>query len=175
MRLSGAGNNEVTVNRSQGGQVVTGSGNDAVTISAPNNWITGSPSVFTVQSGAGDDSVVGWRQGQIYHRMVVEGGAGQDTIVGGGGADTLAGGAGNDRLTGGGGKDLFIVRATEPGSDVITDFAPGQDQLRFDGIDPAWVSTTQKAAGALVSWNGGSVLLEGVAAASLGKWFFDFA
>ncbi len=84
------------------------------------------------------------------------------------GLDTLTGGAGNDTLTGGFGADNFVF-AGQSGSDRITDFAVNQDHLV---IDVAGVNTfgnlTLSAwnAGLHVSWNGGSVLLEGVSRAS---------
>jgi Ca2+-binding RTX toxin-like protein len=58
-------------------------------------------------------------------------------VFAGAGADTVKGGAGNDRLhaggdttmTGGGGADQFVF--TGPGSNTVTDFRPGTDELVF--------------------------------------------
>ena len=50
--------------------------------------------------------------------MVVDGGAGNDTITGGSGNDTVFGGSGNDSLTGGGGDDTFRL-ATGFGTDTM--------------------------------------------------------
>jgi Ca2+-binding RTX toxin-like protein len=45
----------------------------------------------------------------------------------------LDGAAGNDRLTGGSGRDIFVFRPGG-GTDVITDFANGQDRLGIGGF-----------------------------------------
>jgi Ca2+-binding RTX toxin-like protein len=57
---------------------------------------------------------------------------GDDTLLGGRGNDTLTGGAGNDLLTGNNGVDQFVFAAgsfAELGSDRITDFVSGSDQI----------------------------------------------
>ncbi len=58
----------------------------------------------------------------------MNGAAGNDTISGGGGNDTLTGAAGNDQLTGGAGADDFVL-ASAVGSDTITDFLTGTDDI----------------------------------------------
>lgn len=69
----------------------------------------------------------------------LEGGHGDDLIRGGGGADTINGGGGNDRLfgdggldvlTGGEGEDTFCFSGPGGGTDIITDFQPG-DRLEI--------------------------------------------
>ncbi len=61
------------------------------------------------------------------------GGAGNDRLVGGAYDDLLYGGVGRDRLTGGEGADTFrYTNASDSvrgASDLITDFAPGEDKL----------------------------------------------
>jgi VCBS repeat-containing protein len=56
------------------------------------------------------------------------GGAGVDRLNGGTGRDTLDGGLGNDFLTGGAGADDFVFGLLS-GTDHITDFNPGEDQI----------------------------------------------
>ncbi len=57
----------------------------------------------------------------------------ENNIINGfGGDDILIGGAGNDSLNGGGGADLFVLAAGE-GSDVVADFADGEDRLGLGG------------------------------------------
>jgi Ca2+-binding RTX toxin-like protein len=55
---------------------------------------------LVVDGGAGDDSVVSSSSDDV-----LTGGAGNDTLTGNGDADTLSGGAGDDSLTGGSGSD----------------------------------------------------------------------
>ncbi|MFT3954893.1 MAG: hypothetical protein QM722_11055 [Piscinibacter sp.] len=57
-------------------------------------------------------------------------GAGDDTVSGGSGNDTINGSTGADRLTGGSGNDVFVLN-TRTGSDNITDFVTGTDDLRI--------------------------------------------
>ena len=61
---------------------------------------------------------------------LMTGAAGNNTLNGGAGHDTLVGGAGNDNLTGGTGNDVFVFDSLI-GSDTITDFTTGIDQLRI--------------------------------------------
>ena len=53
-------------------------------------------------------------------------------VMGGTGAQTLDGGAGDDVLMGGADADRFIISAGN-GSDVITDFQVGTDQIQLQG------------------------------------------
>jgi hypothetical protein len=59
----------------------------------------------------------------------LSGGAGNDTLGGGSGNDTIDGGSGVDRLTGGSGNDVFVLSSVV-GSDAITDFVAGSDDVR---------------------------------------------
>ncbi len=65
--------------------------------------------------------------------LVINGGAGSDTLTGGAGADQLKGGLGGDMLTGGGGADLFITRtaaeSTGVGYDTLNSFDFAVDQI----------------------------------------------
>jgi Ca2+-binding RTX toxin-like protein len=106
----------VQVGGAREGMIVTGAGDDAITIG-------------TEGRGAPHDTA-----------FVVDAGSGDDTIIGGPSADTVDGGPGADDLTGGGGRDVFVLRAGEIAGDVIHDFAAtpahrGHDLLRFDGFD----------------------------------------
>lgn len=73
---------------------------------------------------------------------VLSGGAGNDRLAGGANRDSLTGGEGSDRLAGGSGDDLFYVSsvsesyrtATSSHSDLITDFAQGNDRLVLSGL-----------------------------------------
>jgi Ca2+-binding RTX toxin-like protein len=60
------------------------------------------------------------------------GNAGDDLLDGGNGTDTLRGGLGNDTLSGGNASDVFVFAALE-GTDTITDFKLGSDQIGLTG------------------------------------------
>lgn len=118
-----------------------------------------------LQGGAGDDLLLGeW---------------GHDRLSGGDGDDVLVGGLGADRLTGGAGLDVFVFGFTAAPAafgldagigrarDVVTDFAQGQDLLRFEGIGAEHVSWEILASGVLMRFAGfdgseGEILLSGV-------------
>ncbi|UFN50475.1 family 16 glycosylhydrolase [Roseomonas sp. OT10] len=171
--LGGSSASQVALTRTQGGTVQTGGGNDTITITDPKVWRAGDTTVFTLSTGAGNDRIEGAATGT--QKLLVEAGSGADTVIGGAGADRLAGGAGNDVLTGGAGSDTFVFRSGEAGQDHITDFVAGVDRLRFEGITKAGLHISDTATGALLSWSGGSVVLDGVAASGSGKWLMDFA
>jgi hypothetical protein len=59
------------------------------------------------------------------------GGQGDDVLDGGPGRDAVIGGPGNDRMTGGPGCDVFGIHTAIEHRDVITDFDPTIDRLRF--------------------------------------------
>ncbi len=59
------------------------------------------------------------------------GGPGNDVLNGGAGRDALIGGPGDDVVTGGPGCDVFGIHTAIEHRDVITDFTPGIDRVRF--------------------------------------------
>jgi Ca2+-binding RTX toxin-like protein len=112
--------------------VIGGSGADRLTGSrganlldggAGNDVLRGRGGADTLLGNAGRDTLFG---GGGADRLL--GGAGKDVLKGGSGKDWLDGGSGNDKMTGGPGADTFVFSA---GRDVITDFRPGVDKLRF--------------------------------------------
>ena len=78
--------------------------------------------------GAGDDVAHGGAANDI-----LAGGAGNDRLGGGADDDLLNGGAGDDVLTGGTGRDRFVLEPDAGGSDRITDFQAGIDQILLRG------------------------------------------
>ena len=155
------------------------------------DWIGGGGMDDPLHGGAGADLLSG-NMGDDE----VEGGDGNDTLYGGPGADTVRGGPGNDyldegeghstvdggmgddTLVGGGGPDAFMIGRMS-GHDVIKDFTAGPgmfDHLAVtDGLQWTDLAFTTVADGVQVSWNGGSVLLEGVAVSDLAQDDFMFA
>jgi len=103
---------------------------------------------------------------------VIFAGDGDDLVDGGDGDDLIAGEAGNDTMAGGDGNDTFLL-SNDEGSDVITDFTPGEDilDMTFAGFQFDDLSSEQTSEGLLVSWGENSVLLEGVTEALNEDWF----
>jgi hypothetical protein len=99
----------------------------------------------------------------------------QDFLFGQGGDDQIAG---NRGLVGGPGPDAFVFRP-ESDNDVIKGFTAGPgmfDHMAFeDGLRWQDLTITDTDKGALISWQGGSVLLEGVAKSALAQDDFMFS
>ena len=180
--VSFGGENADTLGGTDGAEFTWGLGGD--------DRIGGGGMDDVLHGGAGADLVSG-NMGDDE----VEGGEGDDALYGGAGADTLRGGAGNDHLdegeghstvdggmgddtlVGGGGPDAFMIGRTS-GHDVIKDFTAGPgmfDHLAvMDGLQWTDLAFADTADGAQVSWDGGSVLLEGVSKADLTQDDFMF-
>lgn len=122
-------------------------GNDVVKAKAGNDIVDGGNGKDRLYGDKGNDQLFG--------------GKGKDKLDGGKGKDVLEGGAGNDILIGGAKADRFIFR-DGTGDDVIRDFNPNQDSLNFKVSSK--VKTTDTNDGALLEWDTGSVLLQGVLA-----------
>ncbi|CAH2574621.1 Serralysin C [Planktothrix rubescens] len=112
----------------------------------------------SIQSGNGNDTVYGGKGGDI-----LDGGVGSDTIYAGREADQINGGEGddiisgdrdNDTITGGGGNDRFIL-APGLGTDTITDFIQGSDELALSGgLTFAQLAIVPQAGGSAVQISG---------------------
>jgi len=139
--------------------------------------LLGGPSADFSYGGAGRDLLEG-RDG----RDVLQGGADDDALFGGDGPDVLIGGGGRDVMTGGAGRDAFVfgqghARAGDP--DVIEDFPPGEDRLRFETKDLRDGARVEASAeGALVLFGpseSSTVLLRGVDASEVTRPHFGWA
>jgi Ca2+-binding RTX toxin-like protein len=120
---------------------------------AGNDLISGRGGSDNLQGGDGHDAL--------------DGGNGADTLNGGVGDDILVGGRGADTLTGGAGADRFvftsIAESTVAASDIITDFAHGEDKIDLSMIDADTLAAGNQAftfAAPGMGWIGPSVRWE---------------
>lgn len=101
--------------------------------------ILGDADSETIYGLDGGDTILGY-EGNDY----LSGGSGNDSLSGGIGNDTLLGGlSGNDTLAGGAGKDIFVIERQAYGSQSITDFTTGEDQLDFSDFGISDIETLQ--------------------------------
>ncbi|MGG5823940.1 beta strand repeat-containing protein [Falsiroseomonas sp. HW251] len=113
---------------------------------APFTLDIGTTEKLVVNMNGGDDSFTAGNGLATLISLVVDGGAGNDTIQGGDGNDILLGGDGNDAVTGGRGSDTAFLGAGNDtftwnpgdGNDVV-EGQDGADLLRFNGANIAEV------------------------------------
>ena len=125
--LFGAGGADTLVGGVGSDLLAGNSGSDSLVGEAGRDSLTGNGGQDTLDGGAGMDTLAGSGGADL-----LSGGSSDDLLLGGSGADTLFGGSGNDTLTGGNGADTFVI--TDGGTERITDFQNGTDQLGLDGI-----------------------------------------
>lgn len=87
---------------------------------------TGTPGIDLVFGSFRDSVLSGGRGADALY-----GGPGNDVLDGGAGRDFLVGGPGDDVMTGGPGCDVFGIHTAIEHRDVITDFDPQFDRIRF--------------------------------------------
>ena len=127
------GNFTATIDNMNGGTIQLGTGNDTVDT-------TGSAaSAMVIQGGAGNDTLTGAGGSDN-----ILGGRGTDTLVGAAGADMLSGGDDNDTIQGDGSSDtittgngadtvvLTTVAADSANADTISDFTAGSGGDQLD-------------------------------------------
>lgn len=117
--------------------ILAGAGNDTIIVKG-----TGSAfNIVKVYGEAGDDKIDASGLKTNAKEIILDGGAGNDTItgsdlddtiVGGAGNDTINGGAGADKITLGAGNDTVIIASGE-GNDVIADAVIGEDTIILRG------------------------------------------
>ena len=144
------------------GRVSGGLGNDLLIGGDGAETFVGSWGDDRLQGRGGDDSL--------------DGSYDNDILKGGEGDDLLDGGAGDDRLRGDAGADIFVFGA-DAGDDTVTDFETGTDLLRLTDQSGGFASLTITDHGRdlMVSHDGGTILLAGLAGTTLTAADFDFA
>ena len=101
----------------------------------------------------------------------MRGGQGNDSVAGGDGNDWISGDRGDDTVVGGAGADTFHAFAGS-GADYVQDFHAAEgDRVMLDA--GTTYAVAQVGADTVISFDGGQVVLAGVALASLsGDWIF---
>ncbi|KMK68737.1 CAP domain-containing protein [Puniceibacterium sp. IMCC21224] len=162
-----------------------GAGDDSLGGGSGRDTLFGHAGRDAIGGGEGDDEIDGGADNDF-----LAGGGRNDIVRGGTGQDTINGGEGNDTLTGGAGADVFVFNnfiADEV--DLITDFQTGVDMFRLSGIanapgsglagklDALDVSDMMinGVDGASFTYDGHTVLIAGVSAASLSLDDFIFS
>lgn len=143
----GDGNDTVVVNGGNGAESFTATANGARvrfnrTDPAPFSIDIGTSETLVVNANGGGDKFSAGNGLATLIQVVVDGGAGNDTLTGGDGNDVLMGGDGNDFINGGRGNDLVLMGAGDDtfqwnpgdGSDTVDGMA-GQDKMVFNGAN----------------------------------------
>jgi Ca2+-binding RTX toxin-like protein len=128
--VTGGGNDSVTVVHGLD-QVQGGSGADTLTI----DYRGATGSVVSGALSAGTDGYSGRVEAPDravdftgIDRLVIMSGSGADHLLGGGGNDSLDGGSGADEMAGGAGNDLYFV--DDAGDAVVENAGEGIDEVR---------------------------------------------
>ena len=171
-RIGESSRNDYLWGRAGADKLGGGMGKDVLYGDAGNDLVSGNAGVDLLYGGTGNDKLYGGALGDT-----LRGEEGNDYLDEGAGHGDLEGGMGNDTLVGGQGPDAFTVDRTS-GDDVIKDFTAGAgmfDHLALMGLRWKDLTIAETAGGTRVSWDGGSVLLEGVRKSQLAQDDFMFA
>ncbi|WP_413167043.1 Ig-like domain-containing protein [Capilliphycus salinus ALCB114379] len=147
--------------------IVGGEGNDFLLGNQGNDTISGGEGNDFIAGGQGDDLLFGDEgNDEVYGDLGADtvygnqgndslyGGEDNDSLIGGEGDDFLSGDGGDDILSGGEGADVFALLLNS-GSDVIVDFAEGQDLLGLTvGLSFDDLTIEQAERGTLISFEG---------------------
>ncbi|SFE41848.1 choice-of-anchor L domain-containing protein [Roseivivax sediminis] len=172
--LDGEYGNDVVAGSYGEDLVFGGRGDDNLGGGAGRDTLIGGLGDDTMGAGRGDDSLAGGAGDDF-----VAGGGRNDVLVGEDGNDTLNGGAGDDTLTGGAGADLFVWNGMGSGdTDIVTDYAAGEDTLLLIGVSPVSLSFSQIVLGgtlyAVAEVGDQRILFEGLSVEEIGQTDFLF-
>jgi Ca2+-binding RTX toxin-like protein len=153
----------VTVNGTGGSDQIQIAGSlTAVTVSGLAAQVTligpETGDTLAVNGGNGNDTISAVGMTTAIMNLVLDGGAGNDTITGGAGNDTLLGGDGNDMVNGGRGNDTALLGA---GNDTfVWNPGDGSDTVEGqDGTDTLVFNGSNAPENMDISANGGRVRL----------------
>lgn len=147
-------------------------GNDRLNGGTGHDTLAGGSGQDTLEGGDGEDEGWGGAGNDILSGGggddTLGGGSGHDTLSGGDGSDVLRGGGGDDMLTGGSGADTFVFYLNQ-GTNRITDFTSGTDQILIYGTSLSFDDLTISGAGndTVILVGSTRVILEGVITSAL--------
>ncbi|KEP68500.1 hypothetical protein DL1_11585 [Thioclava dalianensis] len=159
--------------------LIGGSGHDQLYGDAQDDILWGGDGQDRLWGHAGNDRLMGERGNDVLDggdgNDWLNGGAENDRLLGGTGNDTLSGGSGFDILTGGSGYDRFNFSKLSNRNE-ITDFEISADRLVLEvGVERlGQLDLTTTSRGVLIEWDGGEVLLQGLAPSDLHASDFIF-
>jgi serralysin len=154
-------------------------GDDHLAGDAGADTLDGGDGQDDLRGGLGDDQIFGGAEADM-----LMGEDGNDYLNAGAGHDMVHGGMGDDTLDGGDGADAFIVSSTS-GNDIVVggfDAGPGAfDHIAFLDLGSEDVTVEDSVSthgdghsGVLVSWNGGSIFIEGITESQMAQDDFMF-
>lgn len=171
-RLQGGETFDYFFGRAADDKLTGAEGDDVLYGGKGNDVLVGGMGMDMLEAGTGNDKLYGGAMDDT-----LRGREGNDFLDEGAGHGDLDGGTGDDTLVGGQGPDAFEF-APGSGNDVIKDFTAGPgmfDHLALNDLRWEDLTITQETNGTLVSWEGGSALLEGVRKTELAQDDFMFA
>src|SRR5579862_311360 len=186
----GAGHDVITLNGQQGYVLQHGvNGNDTINLGTGRDSIT-EAGTATVHGAFGNATIEGGKfqffgkgtTANPFQELAVNGkatlvggshsnqfigGSGSVVMQGGTGNDTFTGGSGFTTMTGGSGQNLFSIGFQHTGvggTDVITNFVSGHDQLYLEGHSYSWLTShgdiTVSHGNTFISLDGGQTTVE---------------
>lgn len=177
--LDGLDGDDLLKGGSGADRILGGAGRDTLEGGNGDDLLKGGKGHDTLQGGAGRDTLEGGKGHDVLKGEkgydLLKGGAGDDTLRGQKGEDTLNGGQGDDLLEGGIGADRFVF-ADGHGSNVISDFEDGIDEIRITSGANAYADLTLTSVGAdvRISWGTTEVLVQNIDKSDLTDTDFSF-
>ncbi len=167
--LRGGNGNDVLIGGSSADRLEGGNDTDTADYSTSGSAVFVNIGNSTVESG-------GDAQGdRLIDIENLTGSSFADTLIGDGNANVLVGAQGNDTLTGAGESDTFVFNETGY-DDTITDFQDTIDMIEITAGATSFgdLVITDSSGDALISYSGGSILLENFNFALLAADDFNF-